>query len=95
VWRVKWPDNIRQRYKTEILTNSALEMAAIIIMMLVLEQLMPLKRQHCQLFSDNTPSVSWTTKLVANSGSQATTNPGHAQPNHRSGATSNGPLARG
>jgi hypothetical protein len=65
VWRVKWPDDIRQRYKTGILTNSDLEMAAIIIMMLVLEQLMPLKRQHCQLFSDNTPSVSWTTKLVA------------------------------
>jgi hypothetical protein len=65
VWRVRWPDDIRQRYKMGSITNSDLEMAAIIIMMLILEQLMPLKRQHCHLFSDNTPSVSWTTKLVA------------------------------
>jgi hypothetical protein len=65
VWRVTWPDDVRQRYKMGIITNSDLEMAAIIIMMLILEQLMPLKRQHCHLFSDNTPSVSWTTKLVA------------------------------
>jgi hypothetical protein len=33
--------------------------------MLILEQLMPMKRQHCRLFSDNTPVVRWTTNLVA------------------------------
>jgi hypothetical protein len=47
------------------ITNSELEMAGIIIKMLILEQLMLLKQHHCHLFSDNTPSDSWTTKLVA------------------------------
>jgi hypothetical protein len=40
-------------------------MAAIIGQMLILEQLMPMRRQHCRVFSDNTPAVSWTTNLVA------------------------------
>ncbi len=65
VWRVQWPDDVVQRYRQGILTNSDLEMAAIIGQMLILEQLMPMKRQHCLLFSDNTPAVSWTTNLVA------------------------------
>jgi hypothetical protein len=69
VWRVQWPDDVVQRYRQGILTNSDLEMAAIIGQMLILEQLMPMKRQHCLLFSDNTPAVSWTTNLVAKANS--------------------------
>jgi hypothetical protein len=65
VWWVRWPDDILQRYKMGSITNSELEMAGIIIKMLILEQLMLLKQHHCHLFSDNTPSDSWTTKLVA------------------------------
>jgi hypothetical protein len=64
VWRIAWPDDIVQRYPQGVMTNSDLEMAAIIGQMLILEQLMPTKRQHCLLFSDNTPAVSWTTNLV-------------------------------
>jgi hypothetical protein len=69
VWRVKWPDDVVQRYRQGIITNSDLEMAAIIGQMLILEQLMPMQRQHCLLFSDNTPAVSWTTNLVAKANS--------------------------
>jgi hypothetical protein len=65
VWRIKWPTDVVERYRQGILTNSDLEMAAIIGQMLVLEQLTPMRRQHCKLFSDNTPAVSWTTNLVA------------------------------
>jgi hypothetical protein len=65
VWRIKWPADVVERYRQGILTNSDLEMAAIIAQMLVLEQLTPMRRQHCRLFSDNTPAVSWTTNLVA------------------------------
>jgi hypothetical protein len=65
VWRVNWPVEVRARYKSGILTNSDLEMAAIVLMMLVLEGLTDLTRQHTLIFSDNTPAVSWTTRLVS------------------------------
>jgi hypothetical protein len=65
VWRIPWLDNIVHLYRQGVLTNSDLEMAAIIGQMLILEQLMPMKRQHCHVFSDNTPAASCTTNLVA------------------------------
>ena len=65
VWRTPWPEDVVHLYRQGVLTNSDLEMAAIISQMLILEQLMPMRRQHCRLFSDNTPAVSWTTNLVA------------------------------
>ncbi len=65
VWRIKWPTDVVERYRQGILANSDLEMAPIIGQMIVLEQLTPMRRQHCKLFSDNTPAVSWTTNLVA------------------------------
>jgi hypothetical protein len=58
LWRIKWPADVVERYRQGILTNSDLEMAAIIAQMLILEQLMPVRRQHCKLFSDNTPAGS-------------------------------------
>jgi hypothetical protein len=58
VWRIKWPADVVERYRQGILTNSDLEMAAIIAQILILEQLTPMRRQHCKLFSDNTPAVS-------------------------------------
>jgi hypothetical protein len=65
VWRVCWPPKVRSRYKLGILTNSDLEMAAIVLMMLVLEGLAKRTRQHTLIFSDNTPAVSWTGHLVS------------------------------
>jgi hypothetical protein len=65
VWRVCWPPEVRSRYKSGVLTNSDLEMAAIILMMLVLEGLTERTRQHTLIFSDNTPAVSWTNRLVS------------------------------
>jgi hypothetical protein len=65
VWRVCWPPEVLSRYKLGILTNSDLEMAAIVLMMLVLEGLTERTRQHTLIFSDNTPAVSWTGRLVS------------------------------
>jgi hypothetical protein len=65
VWRVNWPPEVKSRYKAGVLTNSDLEMAAIVLMMLVLEGLTERTRQHTLIFSDNTPAVSWTGRLVS------------------------------
>jgi hypothetical protein len=65
VWRVCWPPEVRRRFKLGVLTNGDLEMAAIVLMMLVLEGLTERTRQHTLIFSDNTPAVSWTGRLVS------------------------------
>jgi hypothetical protein len=65
VWRVNWPPKVRKRYKSGVLTNSDLNMAAIVFMMLVLEGLTDRTHQHTLIFPDNTPAVSWTGCLVS------------------------------
>jgi hypothetical protein len=65
IWRIRWPAEVRARYKLGIPTNSDLEMAAIVTMMLVLEGITSRTRQHTLVFSDNTPAVSWTERLVS------------------------------
>jgi hypothetical protein len=68
VWRVIWPNDIRTAVVSESnptgrLTNSDLEMAGVLIHMLVLETLAPLKHCRAVALCDNTPAVSWSTKL--------------------------------
>ena len=69
VWRMSWPKDIQDRFwssdnpKGDI-TNSDLEMAALLFHWLVLEQLVPdLRHEHVEAWSDNTPTVSWATRL--------------------------------
>jgi hypothetical protein len=64
VWRVEWPADIIALYRQEKLTNSDLEMAAVVLQYLVAEKLRPLERCHTTIWSDNTPAASWSTKMA-------------------------------
>ena len=73
VWRLQWPLDITAAVVSEsnptgTLTNSDLEMAAIVLHLNTLECLAPTLR-HKQVFvhSDNTPSVAWLTKMATKS----------------------------
>jgi hypothetical protein len=70
VWRMTWPDEIRQQLvsatnKTGQVNISNLEMAGVLLAWLVLENISPvcLKHSHVGIFCDNTPAVAWATRL--------------------------------
>jgi hypothetical protein len=65
VWRLEWPADIFASYKEKRLTNSDLEMAGLVLHFLVLERLTKMFRIHTEIYSDNTPTVSWSTKMAA------------------------------
>jgi hypothetical protein len=64
VWRLEWPAEVVQLYRQGKLTNSDLEMAAVLLQYLVAERLRPLRHCHTAIWSDNTPTVSWSTKMA-------------------------------
>ena len=64
VWRVEWPQDIRDRLVTFAnpngdITNSDLEMAAEVLGWLVLEAVVPTRHVHVGACSDNSPTVAW------------------------------------
>jgi hypothetical protein len=68
VWRIEWPPDIRERVVSfanpnGTISNSDLEMAAMLAHYLVLEHIVCLKHVHVAAWCDNTPTVSWTNKL--------------------------------
>jgi hypothetical protein len=68
-WRVVWPDNIRRNVVSESnpngkLTNSDVELAAILLHHLVLEQTMAMRHVKTVTFSDNLPAVAWVSKMT-------------------------------
>jgi hypothetical protein len=71
VFRWEWPDNIKQDIisltnPTGRLTNSDLEMAGLVILWLVIEGVCHnLSKKWVTLFSDNSPKVSWATRLAS------------------------------
>jgi hypothetical protein len=70
VFRVEWPADIVAHYRSKELTNSNLEMAGIVIAWFGLEELVPVCRVFrtvAELFTDNSPSASWTKRLISNS----------------------------
>ena len=48
-----------------LISISELEMAAHLVQFIILEYIVPLKYKSVGIFSDNTPTVSWATKLCA------------------------------
>jgi hypothetical protein len=64
VWRLEWPQDVVELYQKGSLTNSDLEMAAVLLHYLVAEQLRPMERCHTAIWSDNSPAVSWSTKMA-------------------------------
>ena len=71
VFRLQWPPDISNALVSfenpqGTITNSDLEMAGVLLLWLCLEGVAPdLAHKHVALFSDNSPSVSWTTKMAS------------------------------
>eukprot|EP00956_Cyclotella_meneghiniana_P034528 scaffold105814_cov64-Cyclotella_meneghiniana.AAC.1 len=66
VFRMEWPEDIREEVRRTNSgrggkpTNSDLEMAGLLLLFLVMEEVCKFKPgQHVALFSDNSPTVSW------------------------------------
>ena len=58
VFRLQWPDDIKEAYRDGRLTNSDLEMAGMLLLWLVIEEVCPeLRAVYVALFSDNSPTV--------------------------------------
>lgn len=72
VFRIEWPEWVKQEViKTNsgrggTLTNSDMEMAGLLLLFLVMEEVCDLQPGcHVALFSDNSPNVSWVRKMAA------------------------------
>ena len=68
IWRLEWPDKIKKRVVsfsnlTGDISNSDLEMAGLLVQWIVIEHLVDMKFEHAGAWRDNTPTVSWATKL--------------------------------
>ena len=68
---LQWPSNITENVKSDsnpngTITNSDLEMAGLLIVFLVMEEVIcDLREKNIVLFSNNTPTVSWVTRLAS------------------------------
>jgi hypothetical protein len=67
VYRHQWPESIHRRYRAAEITNSDLELAGVLVAWFVLESCVPMRYATATLFSDNTPTVSWTQSLMSRS----------------------------
>lgn len=71
VFRVQWPpeitaDVISTENPQGRITNSDLEMAGLLLLWVVMEDVCPtVENAHVALFSDNTPTVHWVQRLAA------------------------------
>jgi len=71
VFRYEWPDDIKADLVTEDnrkgrITNSDLEMAGLLMLWLVMEEVCgPMEKQRVALFSNNDPTVSWVKRLAS------------------------------
>jgi hypothetical protein len=69
VWRVAFPPEIAAQVISDsnpngTLTNSDLEMAAVLLHYMILQQITDMKHKRSGTFSDNTPTVSWSTRMA-------------------------------
>ena len=72
IWRVDFPKQIRDALVSDAnpkgtLTNSDLEMAGTLLQAIVLEQVTNMRHAHALTFCDNTPAVSWATRMASKS----------------------------
>jgi hypothetical protein len=65
VFRWEWPQEIKDLYHYDAITNSDLEMAGLPLLWLVMESVCrSLREKRVALFSDNTPTVGWVRRLA-------------------------------
>jgi hypothetical protein len=71
VFRWQWPEDIQSQIKTfenpnGTITNSDLEMAGLLLLWLAMEEVCgPLWEKQIVLFSDNSPTIGWVTRLAS------------------------------
>ena len=70
VFRLQWPEDITRNIISDdnpsgTLTNSDLEMAGLLMLWLVMEDVCNVTDAHVALFSDNSPTVHWVQRLAA------------------------------
>ena len=71
VFRYEWPEDVKADLVSETnkggrITNSDLEMAGLLMLWLVIEEVCgPMEKQRVALFSDNDPTVSWVKRLAS------------------------------
>jgi 3'-phosphoadenosine 5'-phosphosulfate sulfotransferase (PAPS reductase)/FAD synthetase len=71
VFRLEWPTEIRDALISfenphGSITNSDLEMAGLLLLWLVMEEICPdLVHKHVALFSDNQPTVCWVKRMAS------------------------------
>jgi hypothetical protein len=68
VYRQQWPDHINRGYREAKITNSDLELAGVLVAWFILESCAStLRHAAATIFSDNSPTVSWTQSLMSRS----------------------------
>ena len=70
VFRLQWPPDITASIVSDdnpcgTITNSDLEMAGLLMLWLVMEEVCEVRDAHVALFSDNSPTVHWVQRLAA------------------------------
>ena len=70
VFRLQWPADISAQIVSDdnpngTITNSDLEMAGLLMLWLVMEEVCDVENAHVALFSDNSPTVHWVQRLAA------------------------------
>jgi hypothetical protein len=70
VFRLQWPADITASIVSDdnpngMITNSDLEMAGLLMLWLVMEEVCEVENAHVALFSDNSPTVHWVQRLAA------------------------------
>ena len=71
MFRLQWPQEIKKELKsfdnpTGTISNSDLKMAGLLLLWLCLKGIVPnLAHKHVALFSDNSPSISWISKMAS------------------------------
>ena len=66
VFRLAWPNYIKELFHKREITNQDLEMSGLIILWLVMEEVCPkLRAAYVALFSDNSPTIGWVKRLAA------------------------------
>jgi hypothetical protein len=94
VWRVEWLHKVVQPHRSDKLTNSVLEMAAMLLQCLAAEQSRPMGGCHTAIWSDNSPATSWSTKMANKAATPIASGVGHASTHNQAGAPHSGPLCR-
>ena len=66
VFRLAWPDDIKELFHKGNITNSDLEMAGLLMLWLVMEEVFPkLRAVYVALFSENSHTIGWVKRLAA------------------------------